>query len=98
MANIITFTFKSDAPWSENELDTLNSELAAVAKDMDDDHVEASFNTTCVDESDNEAETKRIREAAIELASSGTLVVNVSLVDEEADDELFSSGEIRIAQ
>lgn len=91
MANVITFTFKSDAPWSESELDTLNSELAAVVKEMDDDHVAGSFNVTAVDENDHADTNAKIRDAAIDLIKNGNITVEIGLNDED-DEEILSTG------
>jgi hypothetical protein len=83
MANIITFSFKSDAPWSENELDNLNSALAEVVQDMDDDHVEGSFNTNIADEAESksqitdEQKQEIIEELLGKATISGTVTVSI---------------------
>lgn len=88
--NIITFTFKTEAPYSDDELDALNSELAATVKEIDDDAVGASFDTNIADESASDAEDEVIRVKAAELLAKGGIRVSVAFDDDEGT-QLWSS-------
>lgn len=59
--NIVTFTFKTEAPWTANELDDLNSQLAEVVQGMDDDAVADSCSATV------EPETERSLSVSAEM-------------------------------
>lgn len=80
MANEITFKFKSDAPWNEEELNGLLDAFVDEAKNCDDDFVIGSSSITCIPE--GEENDKAVRDAAIELITNGKLSVEVILKDE----------------
>ena len=90
MANEITFKFKSDAPWSEAELDDLFHEFLAVVKPMDDDFVDDSATINLVDEGGAGDNSKEIRDAAIELIANGKLVVSIDFRDSDGN-ELYQN-------
>jgi hypothetical protein len=95
MANVITFKFKSDAPWSEQELIDLADTFESEVTEIDDDHVPGSFKISVQDESDHADENAKVRESAIELIKKGRIVVGVALVDED-DEDIVSSREVEV--
>lgn len=74
MANIITFTFKTEAPYTEDELDSLHGELAEVAKGIDDDIIESSFDTNLIDESHVPDDSEKIEAAAVGMLTNNLQV------------------------
>lgn len=96
MANIITFTFKTEAPYTEDELDTLGEELTETVKRIDDDVNPNSFDTNLIDEDDVSDDSEKIRTEAIELIRNGTLSMKVVVTDDN-DEMLFDTGDVPIA-
>jgi hypothetical protein len=96
MANVITFKFKSDAPWSEQELIDLADTFESEVTEIDDDHVPGSFKISVQDESDHADENAKVRESAIELIKKGSLTVEIALSDED-DEEIVSTGVVPLA-
>ena len=84
MANIIRFEFKTDAPWSEDELDGLNSELAEVVERIDDDHIPGSFDVHVIEEGATTQDN--IREAAEELLKKAAFNVTVNVTDADGEE------------
>lgn len=96
MANRISFSILTDAPYTkaeENDLiDAFITFILEEDPDVDTDSVE--FSITEADSQDGEAE--KIRQAAIEMIQNGILTVKVSAADAE-DEELFDTGEVSVA-
>lgn len=91
MANEIIFKFKSNAPWSESELNGLFEDFMESAK-IDDDFIEGSESISIVsDDADQaEAEKAKIQAAAVELIANGALSISIDFKDEN-NNELYSN-------
>lgn len=93
MANRITFSILTDAPYSEKEKENLIDAFLEFISEEDPDVQGDSVEFTLVDADSEDGEAEKIRQAAIELIQGGILTVKISAADEN-DDELFETDDV----
>lgn len=76
--NLITITYKSEAPYSTEEIDSLNAEMRAIVSDYDGD---ADVESVAVKvETEKEVEDRRYNDA-MEYISDGKAIISVQIND-----------------
>lgn len=95
MANRISFSILTDAPYSEKEKENLIDAFLEFISEEDPDIDVNSVEFDLVDTNSEDGEAEKIRQAAIELIQGGILTVKISAADEN-DDELFETDDVVI--